>query len=105
MPRCLSTAVKRSKDHYDVKWHVNSYALDDIVWYLNEKNAVGKTLNLQPTYLGPVPVKKKVTAVDYINQLDASGRELLIHHDKLKPYEGEAIPRWVKKVLKRLRRN
>ena len=89
MPRtCLSTAVKRSKDHYDVKWHVNSYALDEIVGYVNEKNTVGKTLKLRPTYLGPVPVKKKV---DYIIQLDASGRELLIHRDKLQPYEGEAV--------------
>ena len=101
----LCTAAKRSKDHYDVKMAVNQYTKGDIVWYLNEVQAVGETPKLQPAYLGPVPVKGKVTAVDYIIQLDASGRELLIHHDKLKPYEGEAIPRWVKKVLKRLRRN
>ena len=101
----LCTAAKRSKDHYDVKMAVNQYTKGDVVWYLNEVQAVGETPKLQPAYLGPVPVKGKVTAVDYIIQLDASGRELLIHHDKLKPYEGEAIPRWVKKVLKRLRRN
>ena len=102
---CLSTAVKRSKDHYDVKWPVNSYALDDVVWYLNEKHANGRTPKLLATYLGPVPIKRKVTAVDYIIQLDESGRELLIHHDKLKPYEDESVQRWVKKGLKRLRRN
>ena len=88
-----------------MKMAVNQFMMGDVVWYLNEVQAVGETLKLQPTYLGPVLVKRKVIAVDYIIQLDASGRELLIHHDKLKPYVGEAIPRWVEKVLKRLRRN
>ena len=86
----LATAAKRSKDSYD------------LVWYLDEVHAVGEAPKLKRDYIGPVPVKKKVTAVDYMVQLDASGKELLMHHNKLKPYEGDRIPKWVKRAVKKL---
>ena len=98
----LATAAKRSKDSYDVKMAVNKYERGDLVWYLDEVHAVGEAPKLKRDYIGPVPVKKKVTAVDYMVQLDASGKELLMHHNKFKPYEDDRIPKWVKRTVKKL---
>ena len=98
----LATATKRSKDSYDVKMAVNKYESGDLVWYLDEVHAVGEAPKLTRGYLGPVLVKKKVTAVNYMFQLDESGKESLMHHNKLKPYEGDRIQNWVKKAVRNL---
>ena len=51
---------------------------------------------------GPFLVRRKVSEVDFLVQLDEDGKEQVIHHDKLKPYEGNHAPRWVQRAKKRL---
>ena len=70
--------------------------------YLLEKRKVCEAPKLNPTYHGPFLVKQKVNEVDFIVQLDKEGKEQITLHDKLKPYEGVHIPRWVHNAKKRL---
>ena len=39
------------------------------------------------------------STMDYLIQKDKSGRQAVVHHDKLKKYEGVHKPRWVNKAL------
>ena len=60
---------------------------------------------LQPAYSGPFLVKRKITELNYLLQLDASGLERLVHHNKLKPYEGDHPPSLIKRARRKLMRS
>lgn len=98
----LASSAKRSKDRYDVKAAVNVYSKGDLVWYLLEGRKPGEAPKLKQIYHGPFLVKQKVTEVDFLVQLDKYGKEQLVHHDKLKPYEGDQPPRWIVKDRNKL---
>ena len=55
-----------------------------------------------PAYYGPFLVRRKMSEVDFLIQLDRDGKEQVVHHDKLKPYEGDHPPKWVQRAKKRL---
>ena len=50
-------------------------------------------------------MKRKITELNYLLQLDASGLERLVHHNKLKPYEGDHPPSWIKRARRKLMRS
>lgn len=43
--------------------------------------------------------------MDFVLQLDKDGTKRPVHHNKIKPYEGNNPPRWVMKVRKGLLSN
>ncbi|MCG8046377.1 MAG: RNase H-like domain-containing protein, partial [Candidatus Thiodiazotropha endolucinida] len=96
--RHLESAAKRSKGMYDVKISVYRYNVGDFVWCLNEARKVGIMPKLEHTYDGPFLVTKKYSEVDFLIQTDSAGREKVVNHDKLKPYEGDSPPAWLKKA-------
>ena len=98
----LASSAKRSKNNYDVKAAVNKYEKGNLVWYLLETHKVGEAPKLKQAYHGPFLVKKKVTEVDFLIQLDKNGKVQIVHHDKLKPYEGDQPPKWVVKARNKL---
>ena len=98
----MATASKRSKELYDVKVAFHRYQEGDVVWCLMEVRKVGVTPKLEYVYEGPFLVKKKLSELDYVLQLDRSGKERPVHHNKLKPYEGDHPPRWVVKAKRQL---
>ena len=94
----LSSATKRSKEMYDVKMAVNKYQRGDLVRCLDETRKVGIMPKLGNAYDGPFLVKKKVTELDFVLQLNQDGDEKLVYHNKLKPYEGDSPPNWLKRA-------
>lgn len=80
--------ARRRKDHYDLDLQAVNFNPGDMVWFLNEERKVGVSYKLQPTYLGPCLIVKKVTDVDYGVLMDEKKKPRVLHHDKLKPYEG-----------------
>ena len=98
----MATASKRSKELYDVKVAFHRYQEGDIVWCLMEVRKVGVTPKLEYVYEGPFLVKKKLSELNYVLQLDRSGKERPVHHNKLKPYEGDHPPRWMVKAKRQL---
>ena len=102
----MSSAAVRSKEFYDAKISLNRYKTGDLVWCLQESRKVGIMTKLQHTYEGPFLIKNKVSEINFLLQLDTSGMEKLVHHNKLKPYESNHPPKWLAKLrMKVLRDN
>ena len=100
--RHLDSAAKSSKEIYDTKVSVNSYNVGDLVWCLDESRKVGVMPKLEHAYDGPFLVIKKHSEWDFLLQVDRAGKETGVSHDKLKPYEGEHPPPWIKKARRKV---
>ena len=100
--RHLESAAKRSKEIYDSKVALNKYSVGDFVWCLYESRKVGVMPKFEHAYEGPFIIKKKYSELDFLIQLDRAGKEKPVNHDKLKPYEGDHAPKWLKKARKTL---
>ena len=100
--RHLGVASKRSKDAYDMKISYQPYKQGDAVWCLEESRKVGVTEKLQSIYAGPFLIRRKLSDINFVLQLDKLGKERVVHHDKLKRYEGEQCPRWIKALQKKM---
>ena len=98
----LASAAKRSKGIYDTKVALNRYETGDMVWCLAEARKVGVMPKLEPAYDGPYLIKRKISEINFLLQLDKTGKEKLVHHNKLKPYVGDIPPSWLKKAKKKL---
>ena len=96
----MSTAAKRSKDLYDTKVAFHRYNVGHVVWCLMEARKVGISPKLGRVFEGTFLVLKKHSETDFVLQLDRAGTERPIHHNKLKPYEGTHIPRWIVRAKK-----
>ena len=73
-----------------------------MVWYLMEVRKVGISPKLEFGFEGPFLIKKKLSEIDFVLQLDRLGTEKPVHHNKIKPYEGDHPPRWVAKARKQI---
>ena len=100
----LSAKAKRSKEYYDHRQIVHAYQVGDLVWCLHETRKVGVMPKLEKAYDGPYPVKEKRSELNFVIQINNKGQDRLVHHNKLKPYEGSRPPSWVAQVSKALKR-
>ena len=91
----LNKNVSRQKDIYDSKLVFHPYAKGDVVWYLNEARIEGLSPKLQPTYLGPYLIIEKLNDLVFKIQVAKSGRSRIVHHNKLKRFEGHTYPKWI----------
>lgn len=98
----LDAAAKRSSEIYDTKVAVNRYNVGDAVWLLAESRKVGIMHKLEPAYEGPFLIKQKMSDINFLLQLDKTGKEKLVHHNKLKPYLGDHPPKWLSRAKKKL---
>ena len=101
----LKTNTIRQKEVYDAKLVVNKYEMGNVVWVLNESRIEGLAPKLQPTYFGPCVVIQKINDLIFKIQLNKHGKVRIVHHNKLKPYEGTDYPAWISKKLGDLRIN
>ena len=99
----IGSAVKRNKQIYDSKVSLNKYEVGDLAWCLMETRKVGVAPKLEKAYDGPFLVTRKISETNFKIQLDSQGKEKLVHHNKLKPYEGDNPPRWAVRAKRRLR--
>ena len=99
----LQSNAKRSKETYDVNVVTHNYSEGDFVWCLLEGRKVGISPKLEKRYDGPFVVEQRMSAVNFVIQLDKDGRNRLVHHNKLKKYEGDNPPKWALRASKRLK--
>jgi hypothetical protein len=97
----LQTANKRQKDSYDVKTKLTRYEPGEAVWYLSEARKQGVCPKLQATYEGPYVIIDKLNSLDYKLMKEPKGRQIVVHHNKLKPYKGDFSPQWARKHAKK----
>ena len=100
----LQTASEKQQDYYDSKLLHYRYKSGDIVWYRDEQKTEGVCSKLQPTYVGPCIVKENYSDLDYLIQKKKDGRSSVVHHNRLKPYEGIDVPKWIERVRIQLRK-
>ena len=98
----LQKSARRSKEVYDKRMLMNDY-LEGVVWCLAEARKIGEAPKLQPAYEGPCIVSKKLSPITFNIQLNVKGTQRVVHHNKLKPYQGCNVPRWIKKLKKQKR--
>ena len=96
----LKSSCKRSKAIYDTKMLFNNYNIGDVVWCLAETRKVGESPKLQPAYEGPCLIIQKYSPINFVVKTNNGLTERVVHHNKLKPYEGISIPNWIKKLKK-----
>ena len=94
----LKSKVQHQKDLHDVKLAFRNYRVGDIVWYQHETKKVGVTHKLERLYDGPFLVSKKLSEVNFEIMMGSKGPHKVVHHNKLKPFEGRDPPKWIKKV-------
>jgi transposase InsO family protein len=101
----LSVATKRQKEIYDKRQCVHSYEPGDFIWLLEESRKPGITHKLEMSYEGPFVVKQSLSNVNFRIQLDRHGKEKVVNHNKLKPYEGTNAPKWLQTERRKLKMN
>jgi hypothetical protein len=97
--RHLGLNARRNKEIYDAKMFFTDYNVGDLVWYLHETKKVGIAPKLEKTYDGPYVIKVKLSKINFVLQLDSKGTERIVHHNKLKLYEGVNPPRWARQLV------
>ena len=100
-----SKNVKRHKDLYDVKVVENNYKPGDVVWFMNEERSVGVAKKLQDDFNGPGVRTVKIGEIDFMVQIDKTGKDRLVHHDKLKEFIGNNYPKWINKTKEKVRKS
>ena len=98
----LASAAKRRKGIYDTKVALNRYETGDMDWCCAEARKVRVMPKLEPAYDGPYLIKRKISEINFLLQLDKTGKEKLVHHNKLKPYVEDTPLSWLKKAKKKL---
>ena len=77
-----------AKEHYDAKCTLTNYKWGDLVWYATDIKQLHLAPKLQVPFEGPYLILEKLSDLDYHIQLDAKGKQNVVHHNKLKPYTG-----------------
>ena len=97
----LTVSASYQKQTYDAKRSVNTYQPGDMVWYKTDISQLHLAPKLRKPYEGPYLVVKRINDLNYVIQCGAQGKRRLVHHNKLKPYEGTTKFKWAKSALAR----
>ena len=96
----LGRNAARMKESYDAKRDLTHYKPGDLVWYANSGSQLDLAPKLRVPFQGPYLILAKIGDLDYKIQLDAKGKQKVVQHNKLKPYEGVHNLLWAKSALK-----
>ncbi|XP_057691272.1 uncharacterized protein LOC130915330 [Corythoichthys intestinalis] len=89
----LRTAQARQKKMHDLRAKEHSYNVGDLVFLKDDTKKKGMSPKLQPIWKGPLIVAARRGPVLY--EIQGPKRSIIIHHDRLKPYNSDVIPVWV----------
>ncbi|XP_053378575.1 uncharacterized protein LOC128548173 [Mercenaria mercenaria] len=84
----IAIASDSQKRKYDHRVSQNSYAVSDLVWLYNPQVKPGLSAKLSRRWTGPYHVLKKINDVVYRIQLNRRSKPKVVHHDRLKRYNG-----------------
>ena len=96
----LGRNAVRMKESCDAKCSLTHYKPGDLVTYATECGQLDVAPKLRVNFQGPYLVLNRLRDLDYQVQLDARGKQKVVHHEKLKPYVGEQGLQWAKSELR-----
>lgn len=91
----LRTSQERQKKTYDVRAWERSYSVGDLVYVKDDTKKKGLSPKLQAPWKGPLLVSACRGPVLY--EIQGPKNSKIIHHDRLKPYDSEVVPAWVRR--------
>ena len=94
----LNTAAGRRKVTYDLRVRPQSFKVGQFVWYYYPRKYVGRTPKWQRCYTGPYLVVRTIPPANYVIQRSKGSQMKVVHGDKLKSWNGEALISWLKDV-------
>ena len=97
----ITTAVARQKVTYDRKQIVHKYAPGDYVWYFSHRQQLHLAPKLRVPYEGPFVVVGKCSDLNYFVAFNDKKQAQLLHHNRLRPYEGTKVLPWANKALEK----
>ena len=95
----LFSAQRRQKKDYDLKVLERKYNVGDLVYLINSSSKVGQSNKLKPIWNGPYLVIKVRTV---LFRIKGRKREVVVHHDRLKPCLDRSIPMWMRRLRHRV---
>ena len=96
----LLSAQRRQKKDYDLKVLERKYNVGDLVYLINSSSKVGQSNKLKPIWKGPYLVIKVISPVLF--RIKGRKREIVVHHDRLKPCLDRSIPMWMRRLRHRV---
>ena len=72
------------------------------MYKLDTATKVGLTTKLKPVYEGPYLVTKTLSPILY--QIEGRRKNVIMHHDRLRPCEDREIPIWMRRKRQNHRR-
>lgn len=96
----LQGAQFRQKKAYDIKLYQKTYNIGDIVYHIDSATRIGQSKKLRSPWKGPYLIIKVLSPVLY--RIRQRKKEMVSHHDKLKPCEDRNIPFWIKRLRNKL---
>ena len=95
----LHTSLRVQKSTYDTRLHVTQYQPGDLVYRSNLLLKKGQSRKLQPPWIGPFLVTKKLSEVTY--KVQNRRRTFVLHHDNMQPCRDRAVPVWMRRLRHR----
>ncbi|CAC5376180.1 unnamed protein product [Mytilus coruscus] len=92
----MAAASNLQKQQYEHKIYARQYKVGDAVWVYNLSKAKGKSPKLQCKWTGPYLIIAVFTDLIYKIQKSEFSKEIIIHHDRMKPFIG-SFDNWLLK--------
>ena len=93
--RHLSKAAMRQKRSYDKRLAGRPFVIGDSVWLHNVRRKKGRNSKLDCSWEGPYLVISVLSDVVYRIQKSRKAKQKVFHSDRLKPYLGPPLERWI----------
>ena len=95
--RHLNKAAVRQKRNYDKRLSGRPFVIGDSVWLHNVRGEKGRNAKLDCSWEGPYLVLSVLSDVVYRIQKSRKAKPKVIRSDRLKPYLGPPLERWIPK--------
>ena len=95
--RHLNKAAIRQKRNYDKRLAGRPFTVGDSVWLHNVRRKKGRNAKLDCPWEGPYLVISVLSDVVYRIQKSRKAKPKVVHSDRLKPYLGPPLERWIPK--------
>ena len=93
----MNKAAVRQKRNYDKRLSGRPFVIGDSVWLHNVRGEKGRNAKLDCSWEGPYLVLSVLSDVVYRIQKSRKAKPKVIRSDRLKPYLGPPLERWIPK--------
>ena len=90
----IQISSDRMKTYYDRNVNFTEFNLGDCVWFHNPVRKAGVSSKFERPWKGPYIVIEKISDILYRIQKSPGHKSKVVHHDRLKKYQGENAPTW-----------